>query len=124
MTTHTAPSPLASAHDGRRTFGKCTVKGCKARAIIEADGVTVHANDFVTIVDREVTFAGKTRRLFTIDCAEHRATTAAYAETLAWKSVKATIKPEITCDASCKTSANPICKCSCGGAEHGSRFAC
>jgi hypothetical protein len=88
-----------------RRFGRCTVKGCKTRRVV--DGSTVAG---VLIYYR----GGNEAELATIGawCTEHN-------RHLDWTQLVGRVKPERECNGVCMGAVGPSCDCACGGENHG-----
>lgn len=113
MTTTTAPAT--------RRFGKCTIDRCKLRLVVDiaAEGVTeerkLGQKVGVPVFSAEMaadTFPGVVLAGIAY-CAEHE-------WAVQWQGVKATTN-DVACGAKCSEAATPLCKCSCGGENHGSQ---
>lgn len=88
-----------------RRFGKCTIKGCTTRRVV--DGHTV---DGISIFYR----GGNEAELATIGawCTEHD-------HHLDWNQLKGRINADRECNGVCMAAIGPSCDCACGGENHG-----
>lgn len=88
-----------------RRFGRCTVKGCKYRRVVE--GHTVNGISIFYI-------GGNEAELATIGCwcPEHN-------RRLDWNQLKGRVVPDRECNGVCMGAVGPSCDCSCGGENHG-----
>lgn len=94
MTTHEAPA---------RYFGRCWT--CRKRMVVSAETHELFVSYAREIATGEIVYCpecgfGSAGQVF-------------------FKTVKATLVPDKKCDHKCRLSVSEVCKCSCGGAEHG-----
>ncbi len=85
-----------------RAFGRCPVKGCRFRRVLEVQSTSRYAAWDI---------------LHTSRCPDHGA------HSLAASLVKVTLSPQTPCRQICTDAMTPDCKCSCGGAHHGENVA-
>ena len=88
-----------------RQFGKCPVKGCKTRRVVESPMVAG-----ISIYDRGNNHA----ELIGIDmwCSDHM-------KAMVWTPLKGRYSAEKECNGVCMAGVGPSCDCSCGGENHG-----
>mgnify|MGYP001616854185 CR=1 FL=1 len=111
-----------------RYFGKCTVKGCKHRRVIEPGSVERTKlfpgpdGGTLTVLDA----AGRDWPLYEIGSRDQveafRAAGLACPEhgtVVDFRSGRFTYSPEKVCNAKCMGATGPACDCSCSGANHG-----
>lgn len=84
---------MADTTTANRQFGRCGFKGCRTRVVLDLATVRAHTAGYVF-------------------CAEHRCS-------LAFGKVKGMTTGD-PCGPRCWNATTATCKCSCGGAEHGS----
>lgn len=98
-----------------RVFGKCVFisdegKRCNARIVVDTDAHPVgevFEKEGFNVVVRGAGIVGG-------ECVSR-----GHDSTVIFKSAKVTVVPTITCDHKCHDAVSEICKCSCGGANHG-----
>ncbi|WP_289009064.1 hypothetical protein [uncultured Thermomonospora sp.] len=115
---------MATATDTIRYFGKCPIKGCKTRRIVDGgpymafriDGqyhqLNRHEYGFRTRQEH-IEWAEFMRGLDLV-CTRHN-------KFLTWQSGRFTYNPEKICSPRCMGATGPACDCSCGGENHGGR---
>lgn len=114
-----------------RYFGRCVIKGCKHRRVIEPGSVERTKlfpgpnGGTLTVLDTD----GRDWPLYEIGsreqieafraaglaCPEHNAV-------VDFRSGRFTYNPDKVCNAKCMGATGPACDCSCAGANHGGKF--
>lgn len=129
-----AGGPAAEKHYQARHFGKCRVKGCRRRMVIEdgaGDGKVFETPDGYGSWTLRVEQQGKARtwswpvyfvggadwgrdmRAAGLVCPDHPTMI------MDFKRLLGKYKPEKACDGRCMGAVGPACDCSCGGENHG-----
>ncbi|AYR00085.1 hypothetical protein PBI_NEBKISS_153 [Mycobacterium phage Nebkiss] len=90
-----------------RYFGKCPVKGCKTRKVVDGK----------PYIDEDVPifyggYNGKQLIAAGLFCNEHSAH-------LKWDQLQGRTNPDKECNGVCMAAIGPSCDCSCGGENHG-----
>lgn len=88
-----------------RWFGKCRIKGCKTRRVVQGH----------TINGMEIWYrGGNENELRSIGCwcNEHNTW-------LEWNQLKGRVNREKECNGVCMAGVGPSCDCACGGENHG-----
>lgn len=106
-----------------RYFGKCQVKGCKHRRVLEATS----APELEELNGRLLVRAseGLYGLAFVGDKGQDGALKAAglgcpaHGGSMVYQGGRFTYNPEKVCNAKCMGAAGPACDCSCGGSNHG-----
>lgn len=88
-----------------RSFGKCRVRGCKTRKVVEGgyiNGISIHYR------------GGNENELRSIGCwcEEHNTY-------LRWNPLRGKFSPNKECNGVCMGAVGPSCDCACGGENHG-----
>lgn len=97
-----------------RYFGKCRVKGCKTRRVI--DGAPYVGQGWQAVPIFYTGRNGAELQSHGIWCAEHNTY-------LKFDQLAGTFNPEKVCDGRCMGAVGPACDCSCGGENHGAGHA-
>lgn len=89
-----------------RRFGKCPVRGCKTRRVIDGKPYINEVPIFYSGWNGpQLVAAG-------LLCEEHK-------KHLVWNQLKGRVNPEKECNGICMGAVGPSCDCSCGGENHG-----
>jgi hypothetical protein len=88
-----------------RAFGRCPVRGCRYRRVLEVQGAPSLYTAFSQL------------RTYPYCCPDHKA------HTLSVDIVRGTVSPQTPCRQACTDAMTPNCRCSCGGAHHGENVA-
>jgi hypothetical protein len=91
-----------------RAFGKCRVKGCGGRQVLEAEGPSQYSA--FEMLRSCISGYGRCPK-----CGNGNKWD------VSWTNV--TVSPETPCRQSCTDAMTPNCKCSCAGAHHGENVA-
>ncbi|AIW02432.1 hypothetical protein AVV73_gp040 [Mycobacterium phage CaptainTrips] len=93
-----------------RHFGRCTVKGCATRRVIDGKPYVGEGTSAVPIFYGG--FNGPQLIAAGLFCTEHN-------KHLTWTQLQARTNPEKTCNGVCMGAVGGSCDCSCGGENHG-----
>ncbi|MFI6029471.1 hypothetical protein [Amycolatopsis magusensis] len=111
-----------------RYFGRCTVKGCTHRRVIDdttpnTKRFTTGRSDVLTVLDAD----GRDWPLYALGDRDHNAVmrVAGFAcpthnTVIDFRGGRFTYNPDKVCDGRCMGATGPACDCSCSGANHGS----
>ncbi|MDL4812761.1 hypothetical protein [Actinomadura opuntiae] len=105
-----------------RYFGKCPVKGCKTRRVVDGDkrmAVKIDGRWTSLNAYEYAGFTGERRAEFIATMRAHDLVCGAHEKFLRWEGGRFTYNPEKSCTPKCEAAAGPRCDCSCRGANHG-----
>lgn len=102
-----------------RYFGKCPVKGCKTRRVVDGERWEFRSNGTgYSLNAHEYGIRGEERRQFfqvmrglDLVCMEHK-------QFLYWEAGQFTYNPAKQCSAKCVNASGKRCDCSCRGQNH------
>ncbi|WAB09775.1 hypothetical protein SEA_DADOSKY_94 [Mycobacterium phage Dadosky] len=101
---------LAPARKLERHFGKCPVRGCQTRRVVDGRPYIGEGANAVVIFynghnGSQLAAAG-------LCCEEHR-------KHLQWNQLKGRVNPDKVCNGVCMGAVGSSCDCACGGENHG-----
>lgn len=93
-----------------RRFGRCIVKGCKTRRVVDGSPYIGKGWESTPIFYN----GGNSAQLIAAGlwCAEHN-------RHLDWNQLKGRVNLDKECNGVCMAAIGPSCDCSCGGENHG-----